>query len=325
MQKRRMTLFRRLAGLTAFAIFVQIVLGAVVRLTDSGLSCPDWPLCYGLWFPTPDKLAALPSVDYTFGQVMAEWIHRLNAAAIVSPLILVLLVLSVRLRRAAPGLLLTMIASVAVLSIQAGLGGFTVLDRNSPWSVAVHLTVALVLLALILRAQMLAEPARTPAPWGGARVLASLSAIMILVTVASGAMMAKSGATLACSTWPLCDGAVIPDMSDPGIRLHFGHRLLALGTGLAIVLTWLMARRAGLSATNPFRHGATLAFSIYVAQVLVGAVVVTAFDGGSLAPQVATGAFHQTVGVMLFAILAVIAMRGVTPDTIGRATREATA
>ena len=248
------------------------MLGAVVRLTDSGLSCPDWPLCYGLWFPTPEKLAALPSVDYTFGQVMAEWIHRLNAAVIVSPLILLLLVLSIRLRRAVPGLLATMIASVAVLSIQAGLGGFTVLDRNSPWSVAVHLSVALVLLALILRAQFLVQPrTRAAAGWCGARILALLSAIMILITVASGAMMAKSGASLACSTWPLCDGVVIPDMSDPGIRLHFGHRLIALATGLGVVLTWLLMRRAAPPAADPFRHGANMALSIYVAQVLVGA------------------------------------------------------
>ena len=127
-----MTLFRTLASLAALSIFVQIVLGAVVRLTDSGLSCPDWPLCYGLWFPTPDKLAALPSVDYTFGQVMAEWTHRLNAAAVVSPLVLIMLILAVRLRRSVPTLLPTMIAAAVVLLAQAGLGGFTVLDRNSP-------------------------------------------------------------------------------------------------------------------------------------------------------------------------------------------------
>ena len=32
-------------------IVLQISLGASIRLTGSGLSCPDWPLCYGLWIP----------------------------------------------------------------------------------------------------------------------------------------------------------------------------------------------------------------------------------------------------------------------------------
>lgn len=305
-----MTLFRRLAGLAAFAIFVQIVLGAVVRLTDSGLSCPDWPLCYGLWFPTPDKLAALPSVDYTFGQVMAEWIHRLNAAVVVSPLILILLIMAVRSRRAAPALLSTMVAASIVLLVQAGLGGFTVLDRNSPWSVAVHLSVALVLLALVLRAYLIADvPTAKASPWTPERVAAAVGATAALVTVASGAMMAKSGASLACSTWPLCDGAWIPDMSDPGIQLHFGHRLLALGTGLGVLATWVLARRATAPAIARSRPAANMALAIYVAQVLIGAVVVYAFGGGSLWPQVAAGAFHQAVGVLLFATLLMIVLR----------------
>jgi len=304
-----MTLFRTLASLAALSIFVQIVLGAVVRLTDSGLSCPDWPLCYGLWFPTPDKLAALPSVDYTFGQVMAEWTHRLNAAAVVSPLVLVLLVMAVRLRRSAPALLSTMIAAAVVLLAQAGLGGFTVLDRNSPWSVAVHLSVALVLLALVLRARLIAESPTTGATgWTTARVFAALSAVMVLVTVASGAMMAKSGASLACSTWPLCDGAVIPDLSDPGIRLHFGHRLLALGAGLGVIVTWLLARRTALASSERPHPAANMALAIYIGQILIGAVVVYAFGGGSLWPQVAAGAFHQAVGVLLFATLVVMAL-----------------
>ena len=57
--------FRRLAGATIAATFILIVLGAVVRSTGSGLACPDWPRCYGLWLPTPDSLAGLGTVDYT--------------------------------------------------------------------------------------------------------------------------------------------------------------------------------------------------------------------------------------------------------------------
>jgi heme A synthase len=314
-----MTLFRRLAALAAFSIFVQIVLGAVVRLTDSGLSCPDWPLCYGLWFPTPDKLAALPSVDYTFGQVMAEWTHRLNAAAVVSPLILILLIVAVRLRRTAPGLLPTMVGAVLVLLVQAGLGGFTVLDRNSPWSVAVHLSVALVLLALVLRARMVDQVPTGGLPrWTSARIFPALTALLVLATVASGAMMAKSGASLACSTWPLCDGALIPDMSDPGIHLHFGHRLLALGTGFAVIATWLVARHADPGLAGRLRSAANMVLAIFVGQVLIGAVVVYAFGGGSLWPQVAAGAFHQAVGVLLFGTLVIMTvLAGRAPSDAG--------
>ena len=39
-----------LSGFLVLTIITQIILGAWVRLTGSGMSCPDWPLCYGFFF-----------------------------------------------------------------------------------------------------------------------------------------------------------------------------------------------------------------------------------------------------------------------------------
>jgi heme A synthase len=301
-----MVLFRRLTAITAFFIFVEILLGAVTRLTDSGISCPDWPLCYGLWFPTPDKLAALPEVNYTFGQVMSEWLHRFNAAAVVAPLTVVLFWLAWRMRMREPALFEVMLGAVLVLLVQAGLGGFTVLDRNSAWSVAIHLSVALLLLALVLRAHVIAR-GLVAAPAAVGRVLAAIAAALALVTVASGAVVAKSDATLACSTWPLCDGLLIPDTSDFAIKLNFGHRLLSLATGLFVFALWSVARHADGGARGPFLRAATMALFVLVLQVGIGAAVPLAFAGGSLWPQVVMGTLHQAFGVVLFATLVVMA------------------
>ena len=71
-----------------------IVLGAFVRATDSGLSCPDWPTCYGHWVPLPSDIAAVPGISYTYGQVMAEWVHRLIAGTLLGPLALVIAALA---------------------------------------------------------------------------------------------------------------------------------------------------------------------------------------------------------------------------------------
>src|ERR671924_2095988 len=46
--------FRRLAFVTAFFAYLQIALGGVVRVTGSGLGCPDWPLCHGRPYPPAD-------------------------------------------------------------------------------------------------------------------------------------------------------------------------------------------------------------------------------------------------------------------------------
>ena len=62
-----------------------ISFGALVRLHGAGLSCPDWPLCYGMIFPTPDKIQSLGNIEYTYFQIFLEWIHRANAAFIIGP------------------------------------------------------------------------------------------------------------------------------------------------------------------------------------------------------------------------------------------------
>ena len=67
---------RPLSTLTVFSVFGLVVLGGVVRVTGSGLGCPDWPLCYGRVVP-PWELTAL-----------IEYSHRMVASAIVGPLVL---------------------------------------------------------------------------------------------------------------------------------------------------------------------------------------------------------------------------------------------
>ena len=290
-----MTAFRRLAALAAILICAQILLGAVVRLTGSGLACPDWPLCYGLWFPTPAALAGVPGVEYAYGQVFAEWAHRFNAAALVAPALAAFAFAAWRVRAAAPALPRLALAALALLLAQAGLGGFTVLDRNSPWSVAAHLVAALALLALVLHAL---SRSRAPAPprLGAAEIAAALA---VAGAAASGAMTAKAGATLACPGWPLCGAA----LDDPSARLHFTHRLFAAAVAAAVAAVWLRARRRGAFA----RRLAAAALAALAAQIALGAWTPELFAGERLWPQVAGGAAHQAVAVALFACLVALA------------------
>ena len=111
-------------------------------------------------------------------------------------------------------------------------------------------------------------------------------------------MTAKSGASLACSTWPLCDGAIIPDLSDPLIRLHSTHRWLALATALGVVLLFFFCRNA--PDLKRLVHGALM---LIICQIALGAAVII------LEVPVWTAVAHQALGVLTFAYITRIMWR----------------
>ena len=275
------------AGLAALLTFVLIVLGATVRATNSGLSCPDWPTCYGNWLPLPGSIPE--DAGYAYYQVMLEWVHRLIAGVFLGPLVLVVAWLALRHREERPGLGAGAALLVVLLVIQAGLGGVTVLDQNSPWSVALHLGTALLVLSMTL---FLAARAGSPAPAVDAafRGLALFAWLASFATIVSAAMMAKMGASLACASWPLCDGAVVPDLSDPMVLVNWLHRVLAALAILAILLLYLRGRRLG----GAFRGLGAGALLLVLLAALLGAHGV-----GTFWPLWAA-VTHQAIAILVF-------------------------
>jgi cytochrome c oxidase assembly protein subunit 15 len=290
---------RTTAAVTAILVYALIVLGAVVRTTNSGLSCPDWPTCYGHWVPLPSDLAAVPNIGYTYAQVMLEWVHRLIAGVFVGPLVLALAFLTFQRRRERPDLAIAGTALLVLLLIQGALGGLTVLDRNSPWSVAIHLGNALLVLTVTIR---LFAGAANWACTGAARPLLAPAAVawgLALLAMMSAAMTAKSGASLACATWPSCNGALIPDLDDYYVRIHFSHRVLAALTG-ATLLYLFWRRRA---APAPVRRLVGVATGLVVLQIGLGALVIV------LEVPIWKAVLHQAVGVLTFATITLILWR----------------
>jgi heme a synthase len=283
-------------GATLVLTYSLIVLGAWVRATGSGLSCPDWPTCYGHWVPLPGDIP--PSVGYSYLQVLLEWVHRLVAGVILGPLVLVIGVLAWRTRAASPRMPAYAVALIVLLLVQAGLGGLTVLDQNSPWSVALHLGTALVLLSVLCL--IFERTGRAPHQVdASARTLSGVAWLLALGAMVSAAMVAKTGAALACNTsWPLCNGALVPDLADTQIRLHFTHRLLALGAALGVLALAVAARRE-----PHIRLLAWLAVVLVAVEVALGAGVVL----GEV--QFGIALAHQALGVLVFVILSLVMWR----------------
>jgi heme a synthase len=290
-----MTALRRATGIALVLTYALIVIGAWVRATGSGLACPDWPTCYGHLLPLPGEIP--PDAGYAYHQVMLEWLHRVIAGAILGPLILLIGWLAWRARSHDPRLPAHAAVLIALLVVQAGLGRVTVLDQNSPWSVALHLSTALLVFSMLWLIF-----ARTGPAVAGARDAAGPLSVLVwalaLGAMASAAVTTKSGASLACSTWPLCDGALVPDLSDPAIRLNFSHRVLAAAVGLgALALVAATRARPGLRAL------ARSTLALVLAEIALGAVVVIE----QVPIVLAVG--HQALGVLVFGLLSLLMWR----------------
>jgi cytochrome c oxidase assembly protein subunit 15 len=130
---QKLTGLFKVAALSLFAVYFQIILGGVVSSHYAGLACPDFPTCLGQWWPD------------LVGNVGIQWIHRLGATAVF----LIILYFSLRLLRTG---VLKGYASLIILALitQVGLGIANVVFRLPvPLSVA-HLAVAECLIALVL-------------------------------------------------------------------------------------------------------------------------------------------------------------------------------
>jgi len=143
--------FHRLAWLAAAFALCVIVFGAFVRLSDAGLSCPDWPTCYGhaSWPTQTQEVAqanrAFPGRPFETGKAWREQVHRMLAGTLGA---IVLVIALVAARRRPRGTAIVVGASVfvaasipfwvngshAIAGALAGLGEALLIAAAMTWS-----------------------------------------------------------------------------------------------------------------------------------------------------------------------------------------------
>lgn len=225
----------QIVTLLIFFTMILILVGSCIRMTNSGLSCPDWPLCYGLWLPTYSKISLLPHIDYGFDQVLFEWTHRFLAGFLIGGLMLLFLAhLLLQSFRGLGDSSILFSFSIAILLILAQVlfGSFTVFEQNSSWTVALHLLTAVLYLLVLWSLQVQLErkttqvPSSLPVPFS-ILALSFLSVLLIVLIMSVGAMMAKSGASLVCPSWPFCNDPIPSFFEEKLLFLQMTHRMLS--------------------------------------------------------------------------------------------------
>ena len=256
--------FKRLATVAAILTYLLMVMGGVVRVTGSGLGCPDWPTCYGRLIP-PLELHSI-----------IEYSHRSIAALAGTAIIITVAAAWMRYRHVR-WIVWPATAILGLLAAQIPLGALVVATELESALVAFHLGMALLIFACSLTVVVIAHhrPLSEPAAVSGSyRLLLTSSLIALFIALSTGALVVGSRASLACPDWPLCHGGLfVPANGSPLIAIHLLHRYMVAATAIltvvVIVQTLRKERRAAIPRIWPILLGV-----LFAGQISIGAIQV---------------------------------------------------
>jgi heme A synthase len=295
------------------ATFLLILVGGVVRVSESGLGCGPagsglngWPFCNGDVVPGLDLNAVI------------EYSHR-ALAGIVGLMMISLAVLAFRRYRANTGLVRATTAAVGLVIAQALLGAATVEKDLDAGLVAAHLGLAMALLALLLYIVRASASGGSPVPdpqqrgtWF--RPLSLASSGLVLCTIVAGGYMAGTqnygradyqlgdGAHHACGKeFPSCNGEFLPFGQARLVDIHLTHRVFMYLATIFVIALIVMAlrRRPSAGVVRAAKVAAVLLFC----QVLVGALNVWLDEYEALI------VLHLALGTLLWGTVVSVALQ----------------
>lgn len=284
--------YRWITLVAAILLAAIIVTGAAVRLTGSGLGCPEWPNC------TAGRLTAGASDDV---HAQIEFANRMVTGLVSLAVIIAVLGSLIRLPRRKDLVWLSVGLVLGVIA-QALLGALVVSELLDPPFVMAHFLISAVLLAdaivLFHRAgipdDMRSRPSVRPSSlWMGRLLVVAASAVLVTGTVVTGAGPhsgdAGDGAKLKATRLDLA----VPDVA----RVH-GTSVMAF-LGLTLITLWLVSRDPG---RRRVMERLSLLLALIVAQ---GALGYTQYFNGVPPLLVgfhvagATAVFSATIAVLL--------------------------
>ena len=239
------------------AAYALIILGSHVRVTESGMGCPDWPLCDGQVGPI-----------YEFHALM-EQTHR-YLAAVVTVLALATAALALRDRAtsrsvAASATLRPALFTVGVIVAQIALGAVTVMTGNAAPTVAAHLLAGLAMLGGATVTAVCALVPRRVRPGRRLAMVGWVANGAATVLFLTGSLVINAQAEQACPSFPLCPA----DQPGALVWLHLIHRAVAMLAGIALLAF----------ATHAWRRWSVIPGARALAATLAALVVATASLG----------------------------------------------
>ena len=153
--------FRRFGIITIIAVYVLIAVGSIVRMTDSGMGCPDWPRCFGQWIP-PTDISQLPEnyktvfavagkqiTDFDAFKTWIEYVNRL-VGVLIGFLIFITLMLSIKFFRVKSNVFWSAFLAFVLVGFQGWLGSKVVATNLQVGMITIHMGVALLIVLILI-------------------------------------------------------------------------------------------------------------------------------------------------------------------------------
>ncbi len=299
--------FAQLALLAFLLAFIVILLGAYTRLNNAGLSCPDWPRCYGYLTPpqTSEEMTqavkAFPQAPLDQGRAWAEMRHR-YLAGLEGLFILSLIILSWCWRKELPSLAFKLTQGLIVIMLaQVFLGRLTVTALLKPAVVLGHLLFGFTVMSLLWMVWLITKKPKGPFVPKGFQFWTLLGLCILILQISLGGWVSTHSAGLACIDLPYCGGNWLPalqwkNLNTDLITIHMLHRIGALLTFIYLGLLSIF-----LSLRTESRRFGCLLLGLLCAQIFLGI-----FNILWLRPLSIALAHHAVAALLLVSLLAVL-------------------
>ena len=189
-EKDHNIMFRKTSMVALVAVYLLILVGGIVRSTGSGMGCPDWPKCFGMWIPPTDEAQLADTYKQDFVEyrknknirfasyldvlgfnnkaqevrndqsILAEtefnvsktWTEYVNrlVGAIIGLLIIVNFIASWKFLKKEKSIFIWSLLLVVIVIFQGWIGSVVVSTNLLPWMVTVHMLLAILIVAILI-------------------------------------------------------------------------------------------------------------------------------------------------------------------------------
>lgn len=269
--------FRRMAFITTLATYFVIFAGGLVRVTGAGLGCPDWPKCFGRWFPPTNINQIPPNIDPSLFNLTLAWIEYINrlGGMILGILILITAIMAIRYYRNVPRIIIPSLVVALLVAFQGWQGGQVVISELWQLYVSIHMLLAFLIAGLMIYITQQAYYMEHPKDEKGSSYPKAISVHvgllwgLTMLQVVFGTEI-RSTLEYISSRFPL-----LPDSDWLGIvgSMRYIHAILGIVIAVGVWQTAVKILKESRPASYIVRYGSWGILLLTLLQVLIGLIL----------------------------------------------------